>query len=187
MDCECGENPGLAPAQHNRFDNDALAGFLTHLPLFRAKRKMSIAWHAEHVQQRSCDTDMMSLVHYANDTTQTLQLGWDNRPSTFNQTLAAFLILRGPSALLAFDVVGPYECASTGCGCDAHSVANQGCDPERPGGKYRLGEWSPLLDTDFGQPLEAPTAEGKLWERRWSKATVSLDCDLYEASIEFNP
>jgi hypothetical protein len=98
MDCECGENPGLAPAQHNSFDNDALAGFLAHLPVFRAKRKMSIAWHAEHVQQRSCDTDMESLEHYANDTSQTLQLGWDNRPSTFNQTLAAVLILRGPSA-----------------------------------------------------------------------------------------
>ena len=126
---------------------------------------------------------MKSLVHYANDTSQTLQLGWDNQPRTFNQTLAAFLIVRGPSALLAFDVVGPYECASTGCGCDTHSVANQGCDPKKPVG-YRLGKWSPLLDADFGQPLGAPTAEGKVWERRWSQATVSLDCGSYEASIK---
>jgi hypothetical protein len=85
--------------------------------------------------------------------------------------------------MLVFDVVGPYECASTG---DAHSVANQGCDPKRPAGKYRLGQWSPLLDADFGQPLGAPTVEGKLWKRRWSKASVSLDCGSYEASIDFN-
>ena len=135
------------------------------------------------MQQRSCDAGMVALEHYAMDANQTLQLGWDNQPATFNQTLAAFLILRGPSALFAFDVVGPYECASTGCGCDSNSIANQGCDPKKPKG-YRLGKWSPLLELDFGQPLAAPAVAGRVWRREWSKAKISLNCSSWEARIE---
>ena len=136
-----------------------------------------------HVQQRSCHAGMVALRHYATDANQTLQLGWDNQPATFNQTLAAFLILRGPSALFAFDVVGPYECASTGCGCDSTSIANQGCNPEKPKG-YRLGKWSPLLELDYGHPIEAPALAGRVWSREWSKASIALNCSSWEARIE---
>ena len=136
-----------------------------------------------HVQQRSCDAGMAALEHYATDGNQTLQLSWDNQPANFNQSLAAFLILRGPSALFAFDVVGPYECASTGCGCDSNSVANQGCDPKKPKG-YRLGKWSPLLELDFGQPLAGPAVASRVWSREWSKANITLNCSSWEAHIE---
>ena len=135
------------------------------------------------MQQRSCDAGMAALEHYATDGNQTLQLSWDNQPANFNQSLAAFLILRGPSALFAFDVVGPYECASTGCGCDSNSVANQGCDPKKPKG-YRLGKWSPLLELDFGQPLAAPAVASRVWSREWSKANITLNCSSWEAHIE---
>ena len=187
FDCECGDDPGIENLK--AFDTDALAGFAAHIPVFRALKKFSVAWHSEHVRRdfhnhpRSCQAGMMALAHYSTDANQTFQLGWDNEPATFNQTLAAFLILRGPSALFAFDVVGPYECASSaGCGCDSSSIANQGCNPRKPRG-YRLGRWSPLLELDFGKPLSLPVMSSSVWSREWSKATVSLNCSSWQATF----
>lgn len=41
------------------------------------------------------------------------------------------------------------------------------------------------LDADYGEPLElcrADPARPRVFTRRWSKATVSLDCDAFEAT-----
>ena len=41
-----------------------------------------------------------------------------------------------------------------------------------------------LLSADFGEPLELCHSAGDgRWERRWSKATVQVDCPRWEGSI----
>jgi hypothetical protein len=109
------------------------------------------------------------------DDNQTLQLIYPNQPAVFNQTLAAFLILRGKFALLQYAVIGPYECAAEPCG--------ESNSPAKGYGPYK---WSPLLEEDYGTPLGAPTvtSDGHLWTRRWSKATVTLDCKSWAANFE---
>lgn len=116
FDCECGDDNGIAAAGLKGFDADAVAGFGRHLGRLAAARKMSIAWTGERVLQRSCAADMARLRSaYTADPGQTFQLVYDNKDHDFNQTLAAFLILRGEHALFQFGVIGPYECASEPC------------------------------------------------------------------------
>ena len=75
------------------------------------------------------------------------------------QDLARFLLLRGEYAWLGFSWQAPY------CG-DAYA---------RP----------PQLDWDFGVPVsECAEVSPEVFERRWSKANVSLDCKAFLASIE---
>ena len=107
------------------------------------------------------------------DDSQTLQLIYGNDQRQFNQTLAAFLILRGKFALLQYAVIGPYECAAEPCG-----------KPNSPASGFGPYAWSSLLDKDYGEPLGAPTVSAAgVWERKWSKATVSLDCSSWTASF----
>ena len=179
----------------------AQAGFDRHLPVLAAKKKMTIAWNGEHVQQRSCAADMKRLHsicernHFIDprvppplsslrlrigcavtdtaDDSQTLQLIYGNDQRQFNQTLAAFLILRGKFALLQYAVIGPYECAAEPCG-----------KPNSPASGFGPYAWSPMLETDYGEPLGPPTVSAAgVWERKWSKATVSLDCSSWTASF----
>ena len=118
---------------------------------------------------------------YTNDDSQTFQLLFQNNRKQFNSTLAAFLILRGKHALLQYDVIGPYECASEACGV-----------PGSPGkGGYGPYVWSSMLDLDYGVPVAAPTvsADGNTWTRKWSKATITLDCAAHggaAATFAFN-
>ena len=91
----------------------------------------------------------------------------------FNQTLAAFLILRPLYALLAFDVLGPYECASAPCGV-ASRLFPQAYGP------YRR---SPLLDVDFGTPTSEPVVVHGIWSRNYSRASIRLDCGRWDAKI----
>ena len=140
FDCECGDDNGVAVAKLRGFDGDAVAGFGRHLGRLAAARKMSIAWTGEHVFQQSCDADMARLRRaYTNDPNQTFQLSYENKRGDFNQTLAAFLILRGEHALLEFGVIGPYECASEPCGCGPHSTPDRQCPHpgHYPGGRVR--------------------------------------------------
>ena len=154
--------------------------------MFAGARKMTIAWSGESVRQHSCASDMAALSHYATDTAQTFQLTYDTLGTSFNQTLAAFLILRSEFALFAFGVIGPYECASEPCGCDAHSLPDQQCKPGITPG-YGPYHWSPLLDRDYGVPLAPPSVAGHVWSRQWSKANISLDCATWEANINVQP
>lgn len=77
-----------------------------------------------------------------------------------NITVAAFLISRGQSAMLEFPVVGAYE--------DMRS--------------YDLD--SPLLNADYGVPVgPASEVESGVFTRKWSKVTVTLNCNSYNSSI----
>jgi hypothetical protein len=111
---------------------------------------------------------------YTADDDQTFQLIFPNRPADFNQTLAAFLILRSKYALFQFGVIGPYECAAEPCG-----------KPNSPAGGYGPYQWSPLLDEDWGHPVGSPTvsASGAVWTREWSNATISLSCTTWQATF----
>ena len=76
-----------------------------------------------------------------------------------NNTIAAFLIARGRSAMLELPVHGAYE-----------DMAAYG--------------WNPLLAADFGEPVEAArrVAPG-VWERRWTRATVRIDCGAWSSAF----
>ena len=156
FDCECGNDNGIAKQNMAAFNANALAVFGRHLSMLASAKKMSIAWTAERIQPKSCDADMRALLHYSNDSTQTFQLSYNNRGADFNQTLAAFLILRPAFALLEFGVIGPYECASEPCGCDKHSLPDSQCPFPGKSSGYGPYRWSPLLDLDYGHPLGPP-------------------------------
>jgi len=188
FDCECGEDNGIAKENLGRFDAAAIAAFGRHLPLFAAAQKMTIAWSGENVRQRSCASDMAALSHYASDRGQTFQLNYDTLDAkSFNQTLAAFLILRSEYALFEFGVIGPYECASEPCGCNAHSLPDQQCPNPGVTPGYGPYVWDELLDLDYGVPLALPTVTGHVWSRQWSMANISLDCGAWQATIDVKP
>eukprot|EP00729_Bicosta_minor_P005769 gene5769-1170_t len=190
FDCECGNDNGIAPEKMQSFNAAAVAGFGEHLPLFAQHKKMSIAWTGERIRKSKCGTDMARLRNiYTDDAKQTFQLVYDNDITDFNQTLAAFLILRGEHALFEFGVIGPYECASEPCGCDKNSLPDQQCPKpgHYPGGGYGPYRWSPLLDVDYGVPVSAPVVDGSSWSRRWSHAHISLDCASWQATITVIP
>ncbi len=173
FDCCCGAPPGIPHGVAlNQFMQAAQAGFDRHLPVLAAAKKMTIAWNGEHVSQKTCAADMEKLYKtYTADDDQTFQLIFPNQPAAFNQTLAAFLLLRGKFALLQYGVIGPYECAAEPCG-----------KSNSPTSGYGPYEWSPLLDKDYGEPLGPPTvSSGGVWTRKWSKATISLSCASWQA------
>ena len=82
--------------------------------------------------------------------------------------LATFLLVRGEFAWLGYGWEG---CNSGGA----------------PATATKYGEWRPDLDEDYGQPLDATcreTASGSaVFTRRWSKATVELDCARWAGKI----
>ena len=59
FDCCCGAPAGVSDVRG--FMAAAQAGFDRHLPVLAAKKKMTIAWNGEHVEQRSCAADMKRL------------------------------------------------------------------------------------------------------------------------------
>ena len=72
----------------------------------------------------------------------------------------AFMVARGPSALLQLHVHGAYAWAS---------------DDDFP----------PVLQLDFGPALsEAATVKGSVYTREYERATVSLDCKTWSSSFE---
>eukprot|EP00928_Gymnodinium_smaydae_P088077 TRINITY_DN72223_c0_g1_i1.p2 TRINITY_DN72223_c0_g1~~TRINITY_DN72223_c0_g1_i1.p2 ORF type:complete len:168 (+),score=26.47 TRINITY_DN72223_c0_g1_i1:873-1376(+) len=79
---------------------------------------------------------------------------------SFEQSLAAFLLLRGPYAW--------FGSAWHGCGI---------APPQRP----------PSVDDDYGEPVGpcAVVAAGSgIFKRAWTKMVVTLDCQKWEGRIE---
>lgn len=99
--------------------------------------------------------------------------GWTNFTLPYpEQDIASFLLVRGEFAWLGYGY--------------------QGCSSNRrsfPGNSWRSSgyEWPELLDRDYGVPLGAcgETSPGvsQVFTREWSKASISLDCKSFEASI----
>ena len=86
----------------------------------------------------------------------------------YMQDLASFMLVRGPYAWLGYGWQG---CTNG----DTHGMASG------------YGLWGKEMDEDFGHPLETchETAEGsEVFERKWSKATVQLDCKAWKGTIK---
>lgn len=86
----------------------------------------------------------------------------------YMQDLASFLLVRGPYAWLGYGWQG---CTSG----DLHAYHGSG-----------YAKWGTELDEDYGEPLERchETAAGsEVFERKWSKATVQLDCKAWKGTI----
>lgn len=82
-----------------------------------------------------------------------------NQPSP-NETVAAFLIARGPYAF-----IGGRELR------DSHE-----------------GDWHPLFGLDVGQPLglcAEMSPRSNAFERSWTRGKASFDCNNYQATLEF--
>ena len=175
---------GVAPQNKAAFVADQQRTFDMHMSSFARQRKWTAAWWGERVYRDSCALDMSRLREaYTDNGRETLQLIYGHGASSapdmarlinFNQTLAAFLILRPLYALLAFDVLGPYECASAPCGVPSKIFPHAY-------GPYRR---SPLLDVDFGEPVSQPVqVRHGVWSRNYSKAAIQLDCGRWAAEI----
>lgn len=85
---------------------------------------------------------------------------------SFEQDLATFLLVRGPYAWLGYGWLG--------------------CKGGAPGANSSTS-WSrpPALDVDYGVPEEdmcRQTSPG-VFEREWSKASIKMDCNAWEATI----
>ena len=81
--------------------------------------------------------------------------------------LSTFLLLRGPFAWIGHGWIG----------CVTHGPANE-TQYMRPAS----------FDVDYGEPLGlcAETSPGKsaVFTRKWSKTTISVDCNKMEGSID---
>ena len=182
FDCCCGAPMGVPRAALPAFMAAAQSGFDTHLPALAAAKKMTIAWNGEHVNQKSCAADMKRLLEIygsaaaaTSANNQTFQLIYNNVPKDLLPTVAAFLIIRGPHALLQYTVIGPYECASEPCG--THNS---------PQGGYGPYYWNAsILERDYGEPTgdAVGDATSGVWKRTYTKATVKLDCSSWQATI----
>jgi len=96
---------------------------------------------------------------------------WRFGNSTANLTqphvdLASFLLARGPYAWLGYSWVG--------CSSDA--------EPNSSTGPYALPE---STQADYGVPVDAICAEKRpgVFSRRWTRATVSMDCNTMTPSV----
>ena len=87
----------------------------------------------------------------------------------FKQDLAAFLLIRGPYAWLGYSWMG--------CNGDP-STARNPIDYQFPA---ELGQ-------DYGEPIDATCSEtanaSEVFTRKWSKATVTLDCKAWTSTID---
>lgn len=93
-------------------------------------------------------------------------MDWDVRDNctNHNQTMAAFLVTRPPVAF-----IGSY-------------LLRAGFDPFPP----HHNAYSPLFALDVGKPLElCQEIKPRVFSRKWSKGVATLDCNSYEAKLDF--
>jgi hypothetical protein len=107
---------------------------------------------------------MAKLMAMGADPTHALQLqgGWGkSRYQVEQTTMAAFLIARGPSAMI---VLPPYD---------------------RPMLKSPFGIEGVNANADPGTPLGPGKASGTTFTRSYTKADVTLDCAAFTSTIQF--
>mmetsp|Transcript_62112 Transcript_62112/g.55988 ORF Transcript_62112/g.55988 Transcript_62112/m.55988 type:complete len:102 (+) Transcript_62112:1-306(+) len=81
--------------------------------------------------------------------------------SQFMMDLAVFLLVRGDYAWLGYNWNGCHD-------------------------DWVYMDWNEMLDKDYGKPL-GPYSEIStgVFERKWSKATIKMDCNQYKPTITF--
>lgn len=167
--------PGIAPADAAHFVNASAAVLAKTLADTKVAKKMAIDWGSGYINPEDCNEFMASIT--SNPwTNATLQLTWVHY-GWFEVTLATFLVGRGENSLLAFGLHGAYMCASEPCG-----------KPNSPAAGYQAFPWMPILDVDFGVPVErGHNASSGVWSRRWSKASATVDCNTFSGSVTLDP
>lgn len=163
-DCSCGT------ARGETFTSAEAAG---RLKAFSAARELAASkgkWFSTWVvvpQQppgidaRNCDDTMKRAVQIGVNGTQTLQW-YAGSQEISKETLAAFLIARGPSATM---FLAPY---------DAPMIARQWSFPTGVD-----------ANADPGTPTGQAQLNGQVWQREYTKASVVLDCAAFKATITF--
>ena len=172
-----GRWPGIAPENAAAFDNASIAVFAQTLDDTKRARKMAINWGSGYVNPEDCNMFLHALTS-SNWTNSTLQLTWVHG-GWFDITLATFLVGRGENSLLAFGLHGAYMCASEPCG--THNS---------PQGGFQAFGWPPILDADFGEPLEQghnSSEHPDVWTRRWSKASATVNCSDFSGTVTLKP
>lgn len=163
-DCSCGNARGYRPTMAE-WKGRQIA-FDAALSLARSKGKWFSAWTGAAVTHApkstgDCADVMARLLQEGRQQNHTMQLySGFSVPQT---TLAAFLITRGPSAVITLQ---PYDRPMT-----KTPFVLEGVD----------------LNADPGIPLGQGKADttGKIFTRLYTKAIVSLDCSTFTANITF--
>jgi hypothetical protein len=76
-----------------------------------------------------------------------------------NNTVAAFMLARGKSAMLELPVAGAYEAMSS---YDVNAA---------------------VLQLDFGGAIGTATEAGGVFTRKFAKGTIQLDCNKWQSSF----
>ena len=155
---------------------DAQAAFDRALKLIASKGKWASAWNndgqslfpkqglqpdAKDYSRDSCSSLMKEWIRLGHRTSITLQIQVGTQTPR-NETLAAFLIARGASAILEYPIGGTYS-----------SGADYG--------------FPKIMAADFGKPAgDALEVHPGVFRREWTKATVELDCRDLSSSFNFN-
>ena len=84
---------------------------------------------------------------------------WPHSAQDQNSTIAAFMIARGPSAVLELVVFGAYF---------------WGSDLTFP----------PILELDYGPPIGLGSRDGSVYSRHFERGTVHLDCSTWRSTFE---
>jgi hypothetical protein len=155
---------------------DAQAAFDRALKLIASMGKWASAWNndgqslfpkqglqpdAKDYSRDSCSSLMKEWIRLGRRTSHTLQIQVGTLAPR-NETLAAFLVARGASAILEYPIGGTYSTAS---------------DYGFPA----------LMAADFGKPAgDALEVHPGVFRREWTKATVELDCHDLSSSFDFH-
>eukprot|EP00041_Stephanoeca_diplocostata_P004427 m.45041 g.45041 ORF g.45041 m.45041 type:complete len:378 (-) comp15108_c0_seq6:120-1253(-) len=172
FDCSCGSPPNIPSADADKFQANAQVAFDRALALIKSKGKWASAWNDDgSITPATCADQMRSWMATGRNSSLSLQIlgdafgpHWNPIKSVTlaqqqNNTIAAFLIARGDSAMLELPVVGAYE-------------------------DMRSYQWSPMLGWDYGIPIGIPTEVGPgVFLRTWTNAKVVLDCNKYASEI----
>jgi len=158
FDCACEGAPG-DNLNWEQFQVDRQKAFDRALAELANIGKWASAWNDPDgsISQGNCAAQMRKWIVKGEQNKNTFQMAGPKTPT--DEVIASFLIARGPSAILNFPTLGVY------------------------GAAIQYG-WNPHMDEDFGEPLErAVEATSGVFSRRWSKGTISLDCNMFRASF----
>jgi hypothetical protein len=155
---------------------DAQAAFDRVLKLIESKNKWTSAWNnngqalfpknglqpdAHDDTSASCSSKMKQWIAVGKANQHTLQINVGTETPR-NEILAAFLIARGPSAVLEYPIGGTYSSAT------AYGFPH-------------------IMSADFGVPAgDALELHPGVFQRTWTKATVGLNCKTLAASFDFH-
>ena len=173
FDCQCDSAPGVPQADEARFQADTQAAFDRALALISSAGKWASSWntavHNGYISRGNCQSVTAQWIVIGADATHALQIkgaafqmpsvGVPD-PREENNTIAAFLISRGASAMMMIGSTPMFL-------------------------MDRFDYAYPLLNADFGVPVGPATVNGTIFTRDYSNARVTLDCGSWSSTFAF--